>query len=437
MPPARSRRWFRIVVGNAGLLVLLGGVGEVWLRLTMPFAENESALRFVPGVGFLYEPGSTVRSTNRRDFWNVSPANRLGFLDREPIPPARAAASCHITVIGDSFVEAKQVPIPEKFHLVLETLAAAEPSPLPLTTSAFGREGTGQVQQLALYDRYARRREPDLVVLVFYVNDFWDNSTLLMAARYGVAPERAPWNTVVRDESGTLRLRPPQPPLTGIRPYRVRGALHRVTRALRWQADWSYLVARLGDGLDLVRIRMDTSLRARASAADPSGFASIPRRTLQVLQDPGADPESLAEIPYPVLKTVLQEAQAGGKPLPTVLQDAVELTGFALDQFVSRAERDGAELVLLVTSLTSIHGSREAFEVIHSLATARGIPVLDQYEYLLRQGREPEQARFRFDGHWNRAGHRWAAEAILDHLRSRPGICAGSDTAAPVPEPGS
>ena len=78
---------------------------------------------FVPGVGVLFLPNVEVRATNHLDFWTVSRTNRWGFLDREPISPERAAESCHITVIGDSFVQAKQVPISDKFHVRLEDLA--------------------------------------------------------------------------------------------------------------------------------------------------------------------------------------------------------------------------------------------------------------------------------------------------------------------------
>ena len=53
----------------------------------------------------------------------------------------RAAASCHIAMIGDSYVEARQVPIADKFHVRLEELAARELRHLDITTSAFGIMG--------------------------------------------------------------------------------------------------------------------------------------------------------------------------------------------------------------------------------------------------------------------------------------------------------
>ena len=81
--------------------------------------------------------------------------------------------SCHVSVIGDSFVDAMQVPVAAKVHVRLEALAARRLPRLDVTTSAFGMFDTGQIAQLPFYDTYARRLHPKLLVLVFFHNDFW------------------------------------------------------------------------------------------------------------------------------------------------------------------------------------------------------------------------------------------------------------------------
>ena len=121
-PPHRSAL---CLVGWNGLLLTVGlamvaGVGEIWGRYTMPFLRPSVPTEFVPKVGLLLKPNAEIRWTNHLDFWTVSRTNSLGFLDREPLTPELAAASCHITMIGDSFVEARQVPIADKFHVLLE-----------------------------------------------------------------------------------------------------------------------------------------------------------------------------------------------------------------------------------------------------------------------------------------------------------------------------
>ncbi len=174
-------RWvLRLLGWNALLLfagvVLIAMAGEAHLRLTMPFMTSSEPLEFVPNVGILRPPNTEIRSTNGLDFWNVSRTNSLGFLDREPPTPERAAATCHISMIGDSFVEAREVPIHDKFQVRLEELAADELPHLNITTSAFGIQHTGQVQQLPFYDEYARLLHPKLLVLVFVSNDFTNNA---------------------------------------------------------------------------------------------------------------------------------------------------------------------------------------------------------------------------------------------------------------------
>ena len=180
------RRLLRLVAWNAGLalaaLVLTALAGEAWLRLTKPFMDRANPLRFVPAVGRVHEPDAEVRWTNGYDYWTVSRANRRGFLDRDP-SPERAAASCHVSLIGDSFVDAREVPIADKVQVRLEALAVRRLPHLDVTTSAFGISGTSQIAQLSFYDAYARRLSPKLVVLVFVPNDFQDNSPVLAAAR--------------------------------------------------------------------------------------------------------------------------------------------------------------------------------------------------------------------------------------------------------------
>ena len=123
-PSPRIRSSLRLVGWNVLLLIVglasIACVGEIWLRVTTPFMYSPIPEYFHPKVGLILKPNAEIRSTNGLDFWTISRTYSLGFLDREPPTPEPAAASCHITMIGDSFVEAREVPIADKFHVRLE-----------------------------------------------------------------------------------------------------------------------------------------------------------------------------------------------------------------------------------------------------------------------------------------------------------------------------
>lgn len=199
-----AQRGLRIAAWNLSLAALgaaaVAAIGEGYLRASAPFMTPSYAYVHIPGVGSLLRPGSVVRHTNKLDFWATTRINRWGFADREPLPRSRTEAGCHIAVIGDSFVEALEVPMAAKMHVQLERYAAEELPHLRVSTSAFGRGNTGQAAQLPYYDRYARTLKPKLVVLVFTYNDFNDNY-------YGPS-----WQTrIVPTAHGALRLLPPDP----------------------------------------------------------------------------------------------------------------------------------------------------------------------------------------------------------------------------------
>ena len=390
------RRW-RSVVGWNVLFLSLGASlilidWEAWFHLRAPFTERRQPTRFEPGVGLLNEPGAEARWTNHVDFWVAQRANRWGFLDREPPPPEQAAQTCHIAIIGDSFVEAREVPVADKFQVRLEELAARSLPRLNISTSAYGRLGTGQINQLPFYDEYARRLRPKLVVLVFVRNDFKDNHRLLAAVFKGWDPDKVPYVVAEKSAAGAITLRPPDPawrmlpistaPLEGGSP------------ALRW-------------------------LRRKMSRVPVPG-AGLPfdfRKRLRI--------ELLAQDPryQSVIKASLSTGSKSSLVGSPLFEEALEFTAFALDKFQRRVAADGASLYLLITS-TIRKGPLRV--VVEELAEARGIPVVSQRDYIVRQGRKLSEGTFPLDGHWNPTGHRWAAEAVLERLRQDPEVCGAS-----------
>ncbi len=403
---SRFRRGLRLAGWNALLLVLgaalIAMAGEACLRLTMPFMTSRGLREFVPNVGHLRPPNTEIRYTNQLDFWNVSRTNSLGFLDREPPSLDRAAATCHISIIGDSFVEAREVPIHDKFQVRLEELAADELPHLNITTSAFGVGDVGQVQQLPFYDEYARLLHPKLLVLVFVLNDFPDNAPVLRALRLeGGSEEQLLEPTVRRRSDGKLELSLPQAPL----PSSSRTRPSWAARAMEEAVDRSWLLH---------------WLREKKRALSPRDQNHKFIRDLEALRrqpDYTALLEGWRPTTHPSMRGIFNR-----RDLPPIFEDALQYTRFALEQFRQRADRDGAKLVILASHM--LHGHL-MIERLSEMAATLGIPVIDQGDYILRQGASLSDANWPHDGHWNSAGHRWAAEALLEHIEEHPAICDG------------
>ena len=417
----RSRHGLRLIVRNALLLVasltLVAAGAEIWFRLQRPFQESSVETYFDPTAGSLLKPGSEMRWTNHLDFWAVSEVNSLGFLDREPISVERAEASCHVSFIGDSIVEARHVPIADKFHVRLEELARNEG--LDVTTSAFGRSGTGQIAQLPYYE-FVRRLRPKLLTLVFVGNDFRDNSRLLSALHRGWDPERLPHVTASRLADGTIDLHPP----SADRANRVLPQLpqptpetwKRLTQVSNF-ADWLERKRNLlaGEPVDRLQESADPQLVAWAE------MLSQRPRYAGFLE--GWQPTTQAKL----------TAMFRRRELPPYFERQLAFTEFALDRFQERARRDGFSLALLSTLPNrddSFHRTR-----MNAMAEARGIPVIDHHDYVLRSGAEFEDTFWAHDRHWNPDGHLWAAEAMLEYLKANRQVCAGAEPVLERGEP--
>ena len=194
-------------------LILIIAVSEVYLQQNMPFEQSSWKKEFVPGVGILYQPHTVVQATDRVEFWTVSKVNSLGFLEREPLAPEEASKSCHIVIVGDSFVEAREVQLANRFPVLLEEFAKRQLPELDVTTSSYGRRGTGQIQQIPFYDHYASKMKPDLLVLTFFTNDFLENSSFILSlmTMYPYDPDHPPYSFAQEPEPGKISLYPPDP----------------------------------------------------------------------------------------------------------------------------------------------------------------------------------------------------------------------------------
>lgn len=109
--------------------------------------------------------------------------NSDGFVGKD-FTIEKAADVKRIAVLGDSFVDAYQVDYEKTFTTLLNEKLNAEPpnSSTKYEVLNFGVANQGTIGEIADYEFYARKYNPDVVILTMFVgNDFAENSEYLTA----------------------------------------------------------------------------------------------------------------------------------------------------------------------------------------------------------------------------------------------------------------
>ena len=139
---------FSIIAIIFGFVIALGSI-ELTARLLIKPCYPVWPVQFDPQFGSKFKPNSLVRwggvDTFPHEFCVTENVNSMGFVDKEhDIGPA--PDRFRILVLGDSFVEAVQVPIGKKFHVLMEAILR-EKTGLNVESIALGFSGTGTCNQ--------------------------------------------------------------------------------------------------------------------------------------------------------------------------------------------------------------------------------------------------------------------------------------------------
>jgi hypothetical protein len=415
------------MVTSAVMLIVLAGVGELICRVEWPFLETTWPIRFDSRFGFNFVPESTVQWTNHLDYWARNHVNSLGFLDREPpSSPYPPSDVCRIAVVGDSFVEAAQVPIEKKLQVQLDRIGKSSVPGKRLETLAFGFSGTGQANQLPFYDVFAKGFHPNVLVLVFVGNDFANNSSVLEGIRNGWSPMNPPRLFFKRTEDGGITQVPIDANFVSKELHvsdqfrNTHASLHRALLQRSYLYNWAF-----------TRLSLGYPRLAGWLAEQPSTQNIYVERLRDIKRQwPQFD---LSDWNYP--DDWDMDTMFFAQKLPPVFKDALAYTGHALDEFQTRARRDGFNLIILADKSMYLQGSRPgnnsnhlmrrgAIDRLEQLASAREVPVIDLSSYIQSIGQDPKKASFAHDGHWSPSGHLWAAQALNQYIQHHPGACS-------------
>src|SRR5262245_11615500 len=151
-------------------LVASGLLFELGVRIFDP--QPASMYRFshdtyyepVPGARFVYRT---------REFVVPVEYNEFGMRD-VPRRIEKPAGGVRVALMGDSFVEALQVPLDSTMARRLEAELARRIPDRPVEVLNFGVSGFGTAAEAVRYRALASRFHPDVVMVLFVENDPWD-----------------------------------------------------------------------------------------------------------------------------------------------------------------------------------------------------------------------------------------------------------------------
>jgi hypothetical protein len=184
------------------LLMTFGiGLGACLLEITVRlfFPTSDFLWQWDSRIGMRLVPGMRGRSVKPGIFDVEVNVNSAGFRDREH-PVDKPTGTKRIVLLGDSFVEAIQVPFEQSITAQLEDQLNRTTGHIEVIN--FGVSGTGTARQYLALREYGLRYKPDVVLLFFVGNDFSDNSRRLQGRSYVPYPEVTSDGKVVRDKNG-------------------------------------------------------------------------------------------------------------------------------------------------------------------------------------------------------------------------------------------
>jgi len=409
-----------VALVNVALIACVVFGLELYYRVKYPCdrADDRVTWTFIPGIGDGYRPNDTVRLSSRFDYCVEQRTNSLGFLDHEPPQWDEIKDKLRIAIIGDSMIEATQVPIADKVQTVLRQSLATDLG-LDASVVAWGISGFGQVQELALFERFGLPLHPDIVLLIVVPNDLKNNSWLVQSIDDGVSPD-TPYNVEIRPASLTdprnvkdwVTIQPvpipeivhlPAPPETAppdpIRPWLLKNSVL-----------YQYLLH-----LAIANFRTVSNFLA------PSGsdFEVLGYYIDQLRQKNPELAPLLENWPQNDRKEYVSAWNAFEYKSASLAFDlTIRATEHVMDQWAELAKREKFKLVAMMKAdFTGLDGQIAIWERV---LRERGIPIISQIDYYKARGISRHDEHFLRDGHWNAQGHRWTAESFVEFLRAHP-----------------
>lgn len=433
----RARRIVRsslegILVATIVLVLMLIGL-EILVRIVIPW-KNDALHQCHQLYGVTGIPGVTG------NYYGMEPSamtvpkvvvhmNSKGLRDREY--EYDKSDSFRILILGDSMVEALQVPLERTAQEVLEDLLNYEPSVHPRIEVISGAHSTwGTDNEYLFYREEGYKYQPDLVLLAIYPwNDVRNNSRDLEMAMYGSISKP----TFALDSDGRLVLENfpwpcDTPPNSSTRKIadlsRGQEGLNMVLLGKKWLASRSHLYWFVGNRLHRLPKRLVELLIVWGilSSTDKNAANSATRTRFEI-----AEGLFFKEMPVS-----LQSAWTLTEKLILALRDEVKRNRgrFAIVVIPSSGEGDDSaweRLQLEASRFGIVDLDREnPSRIVVNFCVQYNIPALvTAPEFVRQRSRTNSPLFFKEDGHFTRAGNRLLAEMLASWLKERDLVLAG------------
>lgn len=386
------RRWFQIPV----LVILSGGLtliaAEGVLRVAGLKAPEFVTRELYRDMNKLYLPHQKAvwcgNLGNVRDYCNTVRTNALAFHDVDHAVP-KPEGVYRVLFLGDSYLEAHQVPLEKTFFKVFEERARRERLPVfggkKVETISLGRSGNGALREFVALRKFGLAYQPDaIVVLLTDQNDF-DDDWHHERVRKGLEAKTA------------VNLRPPQHSFDKLETYR---------RLLVWPQSWlNRWIAFLGvQAID----------RTRTDAANEELW----KQKLWMF----AKPESAL---FADTAEKRREALTTTASYYLEMKRAADAAGASFDVvFVDRSydPRMAEYIEKVIPGIRSQLDMNGPVSAMKRFFAKQGISFLDLEDTFGRFPEAGRRTRFTHDGHWNPTGHGLAARALWEYFgRKRAG----------------
>ncbi len=390
--PTRGRRFLFGVVSAAASLIFTFGLLEIGLRLSGRVTDVPR-YEWDPAVG-------PVRQRNQSGVYidhNVRVPyhfNSQGFNDTREYTPVKPAGTVRVAVVGDSFVEALRVPNRDRFVEMAQSKMNKQG--VPSQWYAFGCSGFGTAQEYLLIRNRVLDYNPDVVLMLFVVNDVYDTSPYLTQI-----PSYVPAFTLT--SQGRLQALPVQP--FELPAWRTLLTYSAVVRYSLFHAGLIRFFVSAGHGGEMPREQFG------------------PHRPVENLA--GGDLLERQKKSWVLIERLLGETAAECQRRAC----RFGLVWEGLQPALVAAAQDRPFEPTPSDKDPECLGDRRYYmgEMLEPICRRQNIPYLDLTEALLRRIKA-EHARHDFpnDPHWNRLGNAAAADAIapwvMRMLETKPGL---------------